>query len=64
LILGVASQITPLTSSGITFVDYSVMIFAAVAPLMLGFKGKLNRWAGAFMFLCFIAYNFYLIYTA
>ena len=61
LILGVASQITPLTSSGITFVDYAVMIFAAVIPLVFGIKGKLNRWAGAFMFLCFVAYNIYLI---
>lgn len=61
LILGVSSQITTLTSSGITFVDYSVMIFAASAPLLLGFKGKLNRWAGALLFLCFIAYNAYLI---
>lgn len=61
LILGVASQITPLTSSGITFVDYAVMIFTAVIPLVLGFNGKLNRWAGAFMFLCFVAYNAYLI---
>ena len=63
LILGTASQITPLTSSGITLVDYVVMIAAAVIPLLFGFKGKLNRWAGAFMFLCFIAYNAYLIYT-
>ena len=61
LILGTASQITPLTSSGITFVDYAVMIFAVIVPLALGYKGKLNRWAGAFMFLCFVAYNAYLI---
>ena len=61
LILGTASQITPLTSSGITFVDYAVMIFAAIVPLILGIKGKLNRLAGAFMFLCFVAYNIYLI---
>ena len=61
LILGTASQITPLTSSGITFVDYAVMIFAAIVPLVLGMKGRLNRWAGAFMFLCFVAYNAYLI---
>ena len=45
LILGTASQITPLTSSGITFIDYAVMIFAAIIPLVLGIKGKLNRWA-------------------
>lgn len=63
LILGVASQITPLTSVGITIVDYAVMIFAAVIPLLLGIRGKLNRWAGAFMFLCFVAYNAYLIYS-
>ena len=63
LILGTASQITPLTSSGITFIDYAVMISAAIIPLVLGIKGKLNRWAGAFMFLCFVAYNAYLIYS-
>ena len=63
LILGTASQITPLTGSGITAVDYAVMIFAGAAPLLLGFKGKLNRWAGAFLFLCFVAYNAYLLST-
>jgi cation:H+ antiporter len=61
LILGTASQITPLTSSGITFIDYAVMIFVAIIPLVLGIKGRLTRWAGAFMFLCFVAYNAYLI---
>ena len=64
LILGAASQITPLTSSGITAVDYAVMIFAAIIPLILGFKGVLNRYAGAAMFICFIAYNYYLIINA
>lgn len=63
LILGVSSQITPLTSTGITFVDYAVMIFAAVVPLLLGITGKLNRLSGAFMFLCFVAYNVYLLST-
>lgn len=63
LILGIASQITPLTGSGITPIDYAVMIFAGAAPLLLGFKGKLNRWAGAFLFLCFVAYNAYLLST-
>ena len=64
LILGTASQITPLRGSGITAVDYAVMIFAAIVPLVLGFKGKLNRWAGVTMFVCFIAYNYYLIANA
>ena len=63
LILGTASQIIPLTGSGITAVDYAVMIFAGAAPLILGFKGKLNRWAGAVLFLCFVAYNAYLLST-
>ena len=61
LILGAASQITPLTSSGITPIDYAVMIFAGAAPLILGFRGKLNRWAGALLFLSFVGYNIYLI---
>jgi cation:H+ antiporter len=64
LILGTASQVTPLTSAGITAVDYAVMIFAAIIPWVLGIKGKLNRWAGAVMFICFIAYNYYLISNA
>ena len=63
LILGLASQITPLTGVGITVIDYAVMIFATIAPLLLGFRGRLNRWAGAFLFLCFVAYNAYLIYS-
>ncbi len=63
LILGIGAQITPLTTSGITFVDYVVMICVAVVPLVLGFRGKLNRWAGALMFLCFVGYNFYLIWS-
>ena len=61
LILGTASQVTPLTSSGITPVDYAVMVFVAVAPFVLGYKGKLNRWAGVLLFACFVAYNAYLI---
>ena len=61
LILGVASQITPLTSSGITPIDYAVMVFAGAAPLLLCYKGKLNRWAGALLFLSFVGYNIHLI---
>ena len=64
LILGVASQITPLTSSGIGPIDYGVMILAGVLPFVLAFRGKLNRWAGAIMFVCFVAYNYYLIVNA
>ncbi len=60
-ILGLSSQVMPLNSSGITAVDYCVMIAAAIIPMILGVKGKIGRWSGAFMFVCFIAYNYYLI---
>ena len=62
LILGVSSQVMPLTSAGITYVDYIVMIAAAVLTLLFGFKGKIGRVGGIFMFICFVLYNLYLIY--
>lgn len=61
LILGLSSQVMPLTSSGITLMDYMVMIVAAILPLVFGFKGKIGRVGGAFMFICFVAYTWYLI---
>ena len=61
LILGLSSQVMPLTSSSITVIDYGVMIFAAVVPLLLGFTGKINRLAGAAMFSCFIGYTWFLL---
>lgn len=62
-ILGVSSQISPLTGGGITIVDYVVMIIASIIPLVLVSKGRLSRWAGAVMFAMFVTYNFYLIYN-
>ena len=62
-ILGVCSQIAPLTGGGITFVDYVVMIVASIMPLVLVRKGRLQRVAGAVMFAMFVAYNAYLIYN-
>ena len=53
----------PLNSAGITGVDYVVMIAAPVIPLLFGFKGKIGRLGGALMFICFIAYNWYLVTT-
>ena len=61
LILGLSSQVMPLTSSGITIVDYLVMIGASILPLLFGFRGRIGRVGGALMFLCFVAYNWYLI---
>ncbi len=62
-ILGVSSQITPLSGSGITIVDYSVMIAAAVLLLIFSLNNKISRTEGAIMLTSFVAYNIYLIYT-
>ena len=63
LILGLSSQVMPLTSSGITFVDYLVVIAAAVIPFHFGFVGKVGRIGGILIFIGFISYNWYLIET-
>lgn len=62
-ILGVSSQISPLAGGGITIVDYLVMILASVMPLLLVYRGRLTRLAGAVLFAMFVAYNAYLIYN-
>ncbi len=63
LILGVSSQVMPLNSSGITWVDYAVMIGAAILPMIFGARGKIGRFSGALMFICFIVYTWYLLST-
>lgn len=61
LILGMSSLATPLTSSGITIVDYLVMISAVVITAIFGFRGKIGRAGGVIMFIGLIVYNWYLI---
>lgn len=61
LILGLSSQVMPLTSSGITSTDYYVMIAATILPLIIGLKGKIGRISGLLMILCFVIYNCYLV---
>ena len=61
LILGLSSQVTPLTSAGITLTDYLVMIGAALLTLLFGIRGRIDRASGLFMVACFIAYNLYLL---
>lgn len=61
LILGLSSQVMPLNSSGITAVDYAVMIGAAIATFILGWKGKIGRLSGTLLFISFIAYTWYLL---
>ncbi len=63
LILGLCSQVMPLNSSGITGIDYMVMVGAAIIPLVLGIKGKIGRWPGLVMVIMFIIYTYYLINT-
>ena len=61
LILGLCSQVSPLTSTGIGLVDFMVMIAAALVLFVFGKDCKISRGEGAFLFLCFVAYNWYLI---
>lgn len=61
LILGLSSQVMPLNSSGITAVDYAVMIGAAIATVILGWKGKIGRLSGTLLFISFISYTWYLL---
>ncbi len=60
-ILGLSAQVMPLNSSGITAMDYFVMVVAATVPMILGVKGRIGRFSGALMFLGFVAYNWYLL---
>ena len=61
LILGLSSQVMPLTAGGITYVDYLVMTAAALIPLLLGIRGKIGRASGAMMFLSYACYTWYLL---
>lgn len=60
-ILGLSSLAIPLTASGVTMIDYVVMTAASVLLLLFGVKGGIGRIGGAFMFVCFLAYNWYLL---
>lgn len=60
-ILGLSAQVMPLNSSGITMVDYGVMIVASIVPFLLGIKGKIGRFSGLIMFLSFVVYTVYLL---
>lgn len=61
LILGLCSQVTPLTSTGITFVDYIVMITAVLLLYAFGKNCRIERWEGVLLFLGYVAYTWYLI---
>ena len=61
LILGLCSQVSPLISTGIGMVDFIVMIAAALVLFIFGKDCKISRAEGAFLFICFVAYTWYLI---
>ena len=61
LILGLCSQVSPLTSVGIGIVDFMVMIAAMLVLFAFSKDCKINRAEGMVLFLCFVAYTWYLI---
>ena len=61
LILGLCSQVSPLTSTGIGLIDFMVMIAAALVLFIFGKDCKISRREGLFLFMCFVSYNWYLI---
>ena len=63
LILGLSSQVMPLTSTGITIVDFLVMIASVAVLYLFGKDCKIQRWEGVLLFLGFVAYTWYLIST-
>ena len=63
LILGLCSQASPLTSIGIGIVDFMVMIAAVLVLFVFSKDCKISRAEGAILFLCFVAYTYYLLTT-
>lgn len=61
LILGLCSQVSPLTSMGIGLVDFVVMVAAVLVLLVFGRDCRISRAEGVVLFLCFVAYNWHLI---
>ena len=61
MILGTASLITPLTTGKIGLVDYGAMILAAILPMIFGIRGKITRFEGLLMLLCYAAYTWYIV---
>lgn len=61
LILGLSSQIIPLSSPDIPIRDYLWMTGAAAAPLILGLRGRISRLGGAMMFILYIVYAWSLL---
>ena len=63
-ILGISSIINPISDSGVTLIDLSIMMFFTILILPLSkSKFTLRRWEGAILFGGYIAYIIYLAQT-
>ena len=63
LILGLSSIITPLSFASMTIVDIAALILSSVLLLIwanTGRRNRIDRWEGAAMLLCYVAYNVFL----
>lgn len=63
LILGLSSIITPLCFASMTVVDIAALILSSVLLLIWAYTGsrnRIDRWEGAAMLLCYVAYNVFL----
>ena len=63
LILGLSSIITPLSFASMTVVDIAALLLSSVLLLIWAYTGRRNRidrWEGAAMLLCYVAYNVFL----
>lgn len=63
LILGMSSIITPLSFASMTVVDIAALILSSVLLLIWAYTGsrnRIDRWEGAAMLLCYVAYNVFL----
>jgi cation:H+ antiporter len=61
-ILGISSIISPISNTGVTIIDLSIMMFFTILILPLSrSKFTLRRWEGALLFTGYIAYMVYLV---
>ena len=63
-VLGISSLVSPISETGVTIIDLSIMMFFAVIIFPLSrSKFTLHRWEGALLFTGYIAYMIYLAGT-
>lgn len=65
MILGVTGLITPMTISGITIVDLSMMVISMILLWLFSFtKYRIERWEGVLLAAIFIGYISWLVVNA